>query len=67
VLAAGDPMRVLLQDARLNTVMKNLTAWAAIIAVPTRCHRVLRAEHPLPPDSVAAALYLLLRREDWRN
>jgi magnesium transporter len=24
-----------LQDARLNTVMKKLTAWAAIIAVPT--------------------------------
>ncbi|MGH3582083.1 MAG: CorA family divalent cation transporter, partial [Mycobacterium sp.] len=24
-----------LQDARLNTVMKKLTSWAAIIAVPT--------------------------------
>ena len=24
-----------LQDARLNTVMKKLTGWAAIIAVPT--------------------------------
>ena len=24
-----------LQDARLNTVMKKLTAWAAIIAIPT--------------------------------
>ena len=33
-----------LQDARLNTVMKKLTAWAAIIAVPTAITGLLRAE-----------------------
>jgi magnesium transporter len=28
-----------LADVRMNTVMKKLTAWAAIIAVPTLDHR----------------------------
>ena len=37
-----------LSDTRMNLVMKKLTSWAAIIAVPTADHRLLRPERALP-------------------
>ena len=68
-----------LQDARLNTVMKKLTAWAAIIAVPTAVTGYF-GQNVLYPGfnsrwgfwlslgiiaTIAVALYLLFRRKDW--
>ena len=35
MLSSAFETNLSLMDARLNTVMKKLTAWAAIIAVPT--------------------------------
>ena len=37
-----------LRDYRQNQVMKKVTSWAAIIAVPDPHHRLLRHERPLP-------------------
>ena len=37
-----------LRDYRTNQIMKKVTSWAAIIAVPDADHRVLRHERPLP-------------------
>lgn len=68
-----------LQDARLNTVMKKLTAWAAIIAVPTAVTGWFGQNVPYPgfqqPWGVwltagiivtaAAALYVTFRRKEW--
>jgi magnesium transporter len=68
-----------LQDARLNTVMKKLTAWAAIIAVPTAVTGFYGQNIPYPGFDhfsgflsstiviVAAvlALYVLFKRRDW--
>lgn len=68
-----------LQDARLNTVMKKLTGWAAIIAVPTAVTGWFGQNVPYPgSDEVsglitsavvivvaATALYVLFRRKDW--
>lgn len=68
-----------LQDARLNTVMKKLTGWAAIIAVPTAVTGWYGMNVPYPGfgerggvASVAviivlsaAVLYLLFKRRDW--
>jgi magnesium transporter len=68
-----------LQDARLNTVMKKLTAWAAIIAVPTAVTGYFGQNIPYPGFGdqwgfvlsaasiiiIASALYLLFRRKDW--
>lgn len=68
-----------LQDARLNTVMKKLTAWAAIIAVPTAVTGWFGQNVPYPGFQepwgvwfstgviVAAAvtLYLTFKRKDW--
>jgi hypothetical protein len=72
----GEPLR--LQDARLNTVMKRLTAWAAIIAVPTAVTGYFGQNIPYPGFGdqwgfalsaasiiIASALYLLFRRKDW--
>lgn len=68
-----------LQDARLNTVMKKLTAWAAIIAVPTAITGYF-GQNVLYPGYgtqwgfvfstaviaiVAGGLYLLFHRKDW--
>ena len=36
------------RDYRNNQIMKKVTSWAAIIAVPTLDHRLLRDERPLP-------------------
>ncbi|MEP6649616.1 MAG: magnesium transporter CorA family protein [Lapillicoccus sp.] len=68
-----------LQDARLNTVMKKLTAWAAIIAVPTAVTGWFGQNIPYPgfnqPAGVIAStviiaglavgLYVTFRRKDW--
>ena len=68
-----------LQDARLNTVMKKLAAWAAIIAVPTAVTGWFGQNVPYPgfqePSglwlSVALVtlgsftLYVVFKRQDW--
>ena len=68
-----------LQDARLNTVMKKLTAWAAIIAVPTAVTGWFGQNVPYPgfqqPWGVwlttaiivagGVALYVTFKRKDW--
>ncbi|MGV1008982.1 MAG: magnesium transporter CorA family protein [Dermatophilaceae bacterium] len=68
-----------LQDARLNTIMKKLTAWAAIIAVPTAITGWFGQNVPYPGFGqplglwmatatiavLAVGLYLLFRRQDW--
>ncbi len=68
-----------LQDARLNTVMKKLTSWAAIIAVPTAVTGFFGQNVPYPGfghDSgfiasvvimvvIAFGLYLTFRLKDW--
>jgi magnesium transporter len=68
-----------LQDARLNTVMKKLTGWAAIIAVPTAVTGWYGQNVPYPgfgrPAGVvasavvivgiAALLYVVFRRKNW--
>lgn len=68
-----------LQDARLNTVMKKLTAWAAIIAVPTAITGYF-GQNILYPGigtqwgfvlstavivMIAGGLYLLFHRKEW--
>ena len=35
------------QSNRMNLIMKKVTSWAAIIAVPDRHHRLVRPERPL--------------------
>ncbi|MFG1930048.1 magnesium transporter CorA family protein [Mycobacterium sp. NPDC048908] len=68
-----------LQDARLNTVMKKLTGWAAIIAVPTAITGFYGQNVKYPGiDTVGGfvtstsvivlivlALYWMFRRKDW--
>jgi magnesium transporter len=68
-----------LQDARLNTVMKKLTGWAAIIAVPTAVTGFYGQNVPYPGfDSwsgfvastalivfLVVVLYVAFRRRDW--
>jgi magnesium transporter len=68
-----------LQDARLNTVMKKLTGWAAIIAVPTAITGFYGQNVQYPGiQTVAgfitstalivllvAALYVSFKRRDW--
>ena len=68
-----------LQDARLNTVMKKLTGWAAIIAVPTAITGFYGQNVPYPGFGKAGgfaasttvilvmmvALYMMFRRRDW--
>lgn len=68
-----------LQDARLNTVMKKLTGWAAIIAVPTAVTGYFGQNVPYPGFEqkwgfwlsivmivgVAGALYAAFRRRNW--
>ena len=68
-----------LQDARLNTVMKKLTGWAAIIAVPTAVTGWYGMNVPYPGfghgwgvlvsacviAGSAGLLYLLFKRRDW--
>jgi magnesium transporter len=68
-----------LQDARLNTVMKKLTGWAAIIAVPTAITGFYGQNVPYPGFGTAAGftastsvilvlmamLYAMFKRRDW--
>ena len=68
-----------LQDARLNTVMKKLTGWAAIIAVPTAVTGWFGQNIPYPgfarPEGLylsaivivvlAGALYITFKRRNW--
>lgn len=68
-----------LADARLNTVMKKLAGWAAIIAVPTAVTGWFGMNVPYPGYdatfgfwlavaiivTATAALYWLFRRQDW--
>ena len=67
------------QDTRLNTVMKQLAAWAAIIAVPTAVTGWFGQNVPYPgfgqPSGVwvsvgliavlSGSLYAIFRRRDW--
>jgi magnesium transporter len=68
-----------LQDARLNTVMKKLTSWAAIIAVPTAVTGYFGQNVPFPGFArdwgyvlscvmivtVAGLLYFGFKRRGW--
>jgi magnesium transporter len=68
-----------LADARLNTIMKKLTAWAAIIAVPTAITGYYGQNVPYPGFGhewgfivscaiillLAGGLYISFRRRDW--
>ncbi|MCX2934117.1 magnesium transporter CorA family protein [Mycobacterium sp. CVI_P3] len=68
-----------LQDARLNTIMKKLTGWAAIIAVPTAVTGWYGQNVPYPGFSQAAGvvasaliiivtsglLYIAFKRRGW--
>lgn len=68
-----------LQDSRLNTVMKKLTAWAAIIAVPTAVTGYFGQNVPYPGFqqewgyllsvavilTIATGLYALFKHKDW--
>lgn len=68
-----------LADARLNSIMKKLTGWAAIIAVPTAITGWFGQNVPYPGFSeplglwlaagsilaVSGALYIVFRRKDW--
>jgi magnesium transporter len=68
-----------LQDARLNTVMKKLTGWAAIIAVPTAITGFYGQNVPYPGAEqfsgfltstasmliLVVVLYVMFRRRDW--
>lgn len=68
-----------LQDARLNTVMKKLTGWAAIIAVPTAITGFYGQNVKFPGIETVAGfiassalivmlvilLYVMFKRRDW--
>ncbi|MDH3013027.1 magnesium transporter CorA family protein [Gordonia alkanivorans] len=68
-----------LADARLNTVMKKLTAWAAIIAIPTAITGFYGQNVPYPGYLatsgfimsislivvIVLGLYITFRRRDW--
>jgi magnesium transporter len=68
-----------LQDARLNTIMKKLTSWAAIIAIPTAVTGFYGQNVPYPGFGqhwgfytsasimvgLVALLYLMFKRKDW--
>ena len=68
-----------LADARLNTIMKKLTAWAAIIAVPTAVTGFYGQNVPFPGFAhragflvstlimvvAVAALYMTFKRKEW--
>ncbi|HEY5150286.1 MAG TPA: magnesium transporter CorA family protein [Mycobacterium sp.] len=68
-----------LQDARLNTIMKKLTGWAAIIAVPTAVTGWFGQNVPYPGFQtvagvlssaaiilvLAALLYVVFKRKGW--
>ncbi|MGH3392799.1 MAG: magnesium transporter CorA family protein [Actinomadura sp.] len=71
--------RIAIQDNRLNEVMKKVTSWAAIIAVPTAVTGFYGQNVPFPGFgqpwgfvvsclilvSAAIVLYVVFRRRDW--
>jgi magnesium transporter len=71
--------RIALADNRLNQVMKQITAWAAVIAVPTAVTGFFGMNVPYPGFGShwgfgvslaillvsAVALYAVFRRKDW--
>jgi magnesium transporter len=79
VLASVFDTSLALADVRMNTVMKKLTAWAAIIAVPTLITGFAGMNVVFPLDGTvtgfwvvvvimvlaAAALYAAFRRHEW--
>jgi magnesium transporter len=68
-----------IQGNQLNEIMKKLTSWAAIVAVPTAVTGFFGQNVPLPGDGrpegfafsltliivMSVALYVLLRRRKW--
>jgi magnesium transporter len=68
-----------LADARLNTIMKKLTAWAAIVAVPTAITGYFGQNLKFPGYGsgdgflvslalivvLCVGLYLLFKRKGW--
>jgi magnesium transporter len=68
-----------LSDTRMNLIMKKLTAWAAIIAVPTAVTGFFGQNVPYPGFgrqsgfwfslilmvAIASVLYITFRRKDW--
>jgi magnesium transporter len=70
---------VALNDTRMNLIMKKLTAWAAIIAVPTAITGYFGQNVPYPGFAkewgfalsivaiiaIASALYFMFKRKDW--
>jgi magnesium transporter len=68
-----------LADTRMNTIMKKLTAWAAIIAVPTAVTGYFGQNVPYPGFGersgfweslvvivvIAVTLYMVFRKKDW--
>jgi magnesium transporter len=68
-----------LQDARLNAVMKKLTGWAAIVAVPTAITGFYGQNIPYPGNGlywgfvvssvlivvIVVGLYVMFKRRDW--
>ncbi len=68
-----------LQDARLNNVMKKLTGWAAIVAVPTAITGFYGQNVPYPGNGMHSGflvstalitvmvviLYVMFKRRDW--
>ncbi|MEL4505194.1 magnesium transporter CorA family protein [Luteococcus sp. H138] len=68
-----------LQDARLNTIMKKLAGWAAVIAVPTAVTGWFGQNVPYPGFATAfglwqsvvlmvlgtVGLYVMLKKRDW--
>ncbi|OKL53226.1 hypothetical protein BSZ39_10610 [Bowdeniella nasicola] len=68
-----------LQDSRLNTVMKKLAAWAAIIAVPTLITGWFGQNVPFPGEGkplglaistalvvgLSGGVYFLMKKKDW--
>jgi magnesium transporter len=68
-----------LADTRMNTIMKKLTGWAAIIAVPTAVTGFFGQNVPYPGFAkesgfwfsvssivlIASALYISFKRRDW--
>lgn len=68
-----------LQDSRMNTIMKQLAAWGAIIAVPTAITGWYGQNVPYPGDgqawgfwmslsliiALSVVLYLVFRKREW--
>jgi magnesium transporter len=79
VLASAFETNLALADVHLNMIMKKLSAWAAIIAVPTLVTGFMGMNVPYPgfgqgPGfavafvvmiSAVVTLYVLFRRSDW--